>query len=161
MTFGECGFLFVFLQNLDEPQSRDQKRQGREDGLGREACSRNRGQGASLWHKRGSGAGDRSGQVHWDPWWRTVCISNKVHSLVLRETGDCWLCDSVTLCICVCLSPVWLFATPWTAAHQAPLSMGFFRQEYWSGVPFPPPGIEPGSPVSPAELYNCWASVCR
>ena len=37
------------------------------------------------------------------------------------------------------LSRVWLFATPWTAAHQAPPSMGFSRQEYWSGVPFPPP----------------------
>ena len=35
------------------------------------------------------------------------------------------------------LSRVWLFATPWTAAHQAPLSMGFSRQEYWSGLPFP------------------------
>ena len=35
------------------------------------------------------------------------------------------------------LSRVWLFATPWTAAHQAPLSMGFSRQEYWSGVPSP------------------------
>ena len=38
------------------------------------------------------------------------------------------------------LSRVWLFATPWTAAHQAPLSMGVSRQEYWSGLPFPPPG---------------------
>ena len=37
------------------------------------------------------------------------------------------------------LSPVWLLATPWTAAHQAPPSMGFSRQEYWSGVPLPPP----------------------
>ena len=37
------------------------------------------------------------------------------------------------------LSCVWLFATPWTAAHQAPLSMGFSRQEYWSGVPLPSP----------------------
>ena len=33
------------------------------------------------------------------------------------------------------LSCVWLFATPWTIAHQAPLSMGFYRQEYWSGLP--------------------------
>ena len=46
--------------------------------------------------------------------------------------------------------------TPWTVAHQAPLSMGFFRQEYWSGLPRPPPGdlpdpeIEPISPLSPA-----------
>ena len=37
------------------------------------------------------------------------------------------------------LSQVWLFATPWTAAHQAPPSMGFSRQEYWSGVPLPSP----------------------
>ena len=34
------------------------------------------------------------------------------------------------------LSHIWLFATPWTVAHQAPLSMGFSRQEYWSGLPF-------------------------
>ena len=39
------------------------------------------------------------------------------------------------------LSHVWLFATPWTAAYQAPLSMGFSRQEYWSGVPLPSPII--------------------
>ena len=37
------------------------------------------------------------------------------------------------------LSGVWLLVTPWTAAHQAPLSMGFARQEYWSGVPLPSP----------------------
>ena len=36
-------------------------------------------------------------------------------------------------------SPVWLFVTPWTAAYQAPLSIGFSRQEYWSGVPLPSP----------------------
>ena len=34
---------------------------------------------------------------------------------------------------------IWLFATPWTAAYQAPLSMGFSRQEYWNGLPFPSP----------------------
>ena len=46
-----------------------------------------------------------------------------------------------------------LFATPWTIAHQAPLSMGFSRQEYWSGLPCPPPGDlpDPGiEPMSPA-----------
>ena len=37
------------------------------------------------------------------------------------------------------LSRVWTLATPWTAAHQTPLSMGFSRQEYWSGVPLPSP----------------------
>ena len=39
------------------------------------------------------------------------------------------------------LSSVWLLATPWTATYQAPLSMGFSRQEYWSGVPLPSPQI--------------------
>ena len=39
------------------------------------------------------------------------------------------------------LSRVWLLATPWTAAHQAPPSMGFSRQEYWSGVPLPSPTV--------------------
>ena len=41
------------------------------------------------------------------------------------------------------LSRVRLFATPWTTAHQAPPSMGFSRQEYWSGLPFPPLGDLP------------------
>ena len=55
------------------------------------------------------------------------------------------------------LSRVRLFATPWTVAHQAPPSMEFSRQEYWSGLPFPSPGdlpdpgIEPGSPALQAE----------
>ena len=55
------------------------------------------------------------------------------------------------------LSCVRLFATPWTIAHQAPPSMGFSRQEYWSGLPFPSPGdlpdpgIEPGSPALQAD----------
>ena len=56
------------------------------------------------------------------------------------------------------LSHVRLFATPWTIAHQAPLSMGFSRQEYRSGLPFPSPrdlpnpGIKPGSPTLWVEL---------
>ena len=51
------------------------------------------------------------------------------------------------------LTRVRLFATPWTVAYQAPLSMRFSRQEYWSGLPFPSPGdlpdpgIEPRSPA--------------
>ena len=51
------------------------------------------------------------------------------------------------------LSRVRLLATPWTVAYQAPPSMGFSRQEYWSGLPFPSPrdlpnpGLEPGSPA--------------
>ena len=58
------------------------------------------------------------------------------------------------------LSRVWLFATPWTAARQAPLFMGFSRQEYWSGLPFPSPGdfpnpgIKPGSPALQADASS-------
>ena len=54
-------------------------------------------------------------------------------------------------------SCVQLCGTPQTAAHQAPLSLGFSRQEYWSGLPFPSPGdlpnpgIEPGSPALQAD----------
>ena len=46
------------------------------------------------------------------------------------------------------LSRVGLFATPWTAAYQAPPSMGFSRQEYWSGVPLPSPDYESTSPYT-------------
>ena len=52
-------------------------------------------------------------------------------------------------CMLSHFSHVWLCVTPWTVAFQAPLSMGFSRKEYWSGLPFPPPaelldpGIEP------------------
>ena len=42
-----------------------------------------------------------------------------------------------------------LFATPWTVAYQAPLSMGFSRQEYWSGLPFPFPGDLPNPGIKP------------
>ena len=55
------------------------------------------------------------------------------------------------------LSRVQLFATPWTVAYQPPPSMGFSRQECWSGLPFPSPGdllnpgIEPGSPALQAD----------
>ena len=47
------------------------------------------------------------------------------------------------------LSRVQLCATPWTVAHQAPLSMGFSRQEYWSGLPFPSPRDLPNPEIKP------------
>ena len=47
------------------------------------------------------------------------------------------------------LDQVQLFVTPWTVVHQAPLSMGFPRQEYWSGLPFPSPGDLPGPGIEP------------
>ena len=55
------------------------------------------------------------------------------------------------------LSLIQLFATPWTEAHQGPPSMGFSRQQHWSGLPFPSPGYlpnpgsKPGSPTLQAD----------
>ena len=64
---------------------------------------------------------------------------------------------------CVCehvLSHALFYVTPYTAARQAPLSMGFSRQEYWSGLPFPSlgdlpdPGIEPRSPTLAVKFFT-------
>ena len=80
------------------------------------------------------------------------------------------LVDGVT-CVLSRFSCVRLFATPWTVACQAPLSMGFSRQEYWSGLPCPPPGdlpnpgIELTSLASPAlaggfiTISNIWVPI--
>ena len=61
------------------------------------------------------------------------------------------------------LSRVRLFATPWTVAYQAPPSMGFSRQEYWSGLPFPSPGDLPDPGIEwvsriPGRRFNLWAT---
>jgi len=57
------------------------------------------------------------------------------HSITRRIRPRWYLC--VHACV---LSCVWLFATPWTGARRSPLSLGLSQQEYWSGLPFPPPG---------------------
>ena len=62
----------------------------------------------------------------------------------------------ICTCVCMCarqlLSCVQLFATSWTVAHQAPLSLGFPRQEYQSGLPCPPPGDLPNPGIEPGSL---------
>ena len=73
-----------------------------------------------------------------------------------------WKGVCVCVCVCVCAVPSVMVtvATPWTVAHQAPLSMGFSRQEYWGGLLCPPPGdlshpgIETAYPVAPALQEN-------
>ena len=68
--------------------------------------------------------------------------------------------QALDLLIMSVLSRIWLFATLWTVAHQAPPSMGFSRQEYWSGLPFPSPGdlpnpgIKPRSPALQADALT-------
>ena len=57
-------------------------------------------------------------------------------SITIQHYRICFLSQMVS-CVCLCmLSHVWLFVTPWIVAHQAPLSMEFFKQEYWSRLPF-------------------------
>ena len=81
------------------------------------------------------------------------CIANAE-----SEWLDLWGSSKNTFaCMPSCFSHVRLFATLWTVAHQAPLSMALSRQEHWSGLLFPSPGhlphpgIEPGSPTSQAD----------
>ena len=78
-----------------------------------------------------------------------------IHKMDNLEETD----KSLERCVRICaqlLGCTWFFETLWTVARQAHLSMGFSRQEYWSGLPFPPPGglpnpgMEPMSPMSPA-----------
>ena len=62
---------------------------------------------------------------------------------------------SFILCVCAQLvTCVWLFATPWTVAHQTLLSMVFSRQEYWSGLPFPTPGDLPNPGIKPMSSMS-------
>ena len=83
----------------------------------------------------------------------------------LTDTRPCMQAQS--------LSCLWLFGTPWTVAHRAPLSMGFSRQQYWSGLPFPSlgdlphSGIQPMSVASPAlagQFFTTsatWETLCK
>ena len=61
------------------------------------------------------------------------------------------------MCVCVCsLSHVRLFATLWTVAFKAPLSMEFSRQKYWSGLPFPTSGDSHDTGIKPVSLFLHW-----
>ena len=79
---------------------------------------------------------------HWTVHWKMVKVINSM------------LCTHA--CVLSCFSHIQLFKILWSVARQAPLSMGFSRQEYWSGLPCPPPGdlpdpgMEPTSPAAPA-----------
>ena len=65
---------------------------------------------------------------------------------------DKFVKQSMTCAVLGRFSGVGLCATPWTVAHQAPLSMGFSRREYWSGLPCPPPGDLPYPGMEPTSL---------
>ena len=73
------------------------------------------------------------------------CDPNSLHTNAFK---------GLRACVLIHFSRVRLFATLRTVAHQAHLSMGFSRQEYWSGLPFPTPGIEPGSPAFAVRFFT-------
>ena len=90
-------------------------------------------------------------------------VSTFVYGVAQSRTWLKWLSSSSSSskslgyprwCTCVLslYGRVWLFATPWTVASQDPLSMGFSRQGYWSGLPCPPPGHLPGPWVKLASV---------
>ena len=87
-----------------------------------------------------------------------VCVSR------FASKPCCAILTKIKLCLCMCVPSCWVisnyFVTPWTVACQAPLFMGFPRQEYWSRLPcpspwdLPDPGIKPVAPVLAGRLFN-------
>ena len=89
--------------------------------------------------------------------WKTESFSQELKNKPQQTVQLIFLVESHACAgMLSCYSCVQLCVTLWAVTHQAPLSMGFSRQEYWSGLPRPPPedlndpGIEPPSPASPA-----------
>ena len=115
------------------------------------------GQGKGGGERLKAGEGDDRG---WDSWmasltqWTWVWASSRswwwtgkpgvLQSMESQRFRHNWVTELTEL-----LSHVWFFVTPWTAASQAPLSMWFSREEYWSGLPFPPPGHLPDPEIKP------------
>ena len=86
--------------------------------------------------------------------------TGKIFEWKIRTQKDAEHFYPLRACVLSCFSCVRLCVTLWTVAHQAPLSIRFSRQEYWSGLPCPSPGdlpypeSEPSSPVSPASQVD-------
>ena len=77
--------------------------------------------------------------------WSWQIQATEISNLKLKNVRT-WACRSLSQS----LSLIGLVVSPWTVAHQASLSMGFSRQEYWSGLPFPSPGDLPNPETEPA-----------
>ena len=99
----------------------------------------------------------------WLPAYCAVCLLCSLRGRVYSPPHDTFLiCKeegillSITHAACVIspFSPAQLLSTLWTVALQAPLSMGFSRQEHWSGLPCPPPGDLPDPGVKPTSLTS-------
>ena len=97
-------------------------------------------------------------------WKRSVFIQSQRRAMPknVQTTTQSHSFHMLLLLLLSCFSRVQLLATPWTAAYQAPLSMGFSRQEYWSGVPLPSPGIiaEPFQ-ILKGDAVKVLHSICQ
>ena len=84
-------------------------------------------------------------------------LQSKSRILTTGPPGN-FLCVRIWVFVCICVlsrfSTVWLYEILWTVARQPPLSMGFSRQEYWSGLPCPSPGDLPNPGIEPASLTS-------
>ena len=94
--------------------------------------------------------------------WSGITISFRIFQFILlyASFGNCpnkyYILKFIPSNIVLgCLGRVWLFMTPWTLACQAPLSMGFSREEYWIGLPCPPLGDLPGPWIRPTSHISC------
>ena len=76
-----------------------------------------------------------------------VCVCVRVRVRARARVHKC-------ACMLSCFSCAWLFGTPWTVDRQAPLSMGFSREEHWSGWPCPLPGILPDPGIKPKSVRS-------
>ena len=84
-----------------------------------------------------------------------ICWWVGLHSLLISLAWGYPALESKSpACMLSCFTYVWLFATPWTVARQAPLSMGFSRKENWNGLPYPPPGDLPNPGIKPMSLLS-------
>ena len=92
------------------------------------------------------------------PLWLSILVISK--TIIIPSQYKCKILSAIVKVKVKSLSHVQLFATPWSVPYQAPPSMGFSRQEHWSGLPFPSPGdlpdpgIEPWSPAFQADTLT-------
>ena len=84
----------------------------------------------------------------------SICLSLTYHQVLAMLLVDYFVLLNIYMYMLSCFSHVWVFATLWTMACQAPLSMGFSRREYWSELPCPPPGDLPNPGITAASLAS-------
>ena len=111
-------------------------------------------QGAHAWQELWAWWG--VSREHTAPKLCVSCEGISIKTNTLRLSPLLELCECACVCVCVHAHSVhvWLFATPWTIAHQAPVSMEFSRKEYQSGLPFPSPGNLLDPEIEPTSLAS-------